>query len=123
MSRTDIHRPYWVQTQDPTVRPRLRANHHHWINEDWDPEQRRHLVRRTAPCTINDRDSLRCAWWPAERGNPFCGCRMCTGAPQRRHAHRRDRTVLRGQLAAARAAANAGHDDIDIPAPGPASKW
>lgn len=119
MSRTDVHRPAWVQRRDPLLRREFVAMHHHWERDVWDNELKRWLVTRGAPCDLGDTDG-RCQLWPHSR-NLFCGCHLCVGSSRRRLARRRERTALRAQLrAAVKTAAAAGRteaDEYDIPAP------
>jgi hypothetical protein len=117
MSRTDVHRPPWVQVQDKLLHRHMSIAHHHWERDCYDSELREWLVERTAPCDV-DTPGGRCERWPRGR-NLFCGCRMCTGQPSRRRARRRDRTVLRTQLRTAVKTAPADREDIDIPGPAP----
>ncbi len=69
MSRTDVHRPKWVQDRDRLTRPMIEVHRH-----------------ETGPCDLDA--------WRAQKGhhhrsrcyllyvggrNPYCGCRLCTG--------------------------------------------
>lgn len=123
MSRTDAHRPFWVQVQDPAMRRHLVAAHHHWVRDLYDPVLKRHLVAETRPCNLDNPREPGCAWWPAGGGNIFCGCHMCTGQDGRRRARRTERTTLRTQTRNALAVVAAGCDDVDIPPPGPVTTW
>lgn len=69
VSRTDVHRPWQVQVDDPT---------------------NRHLLYRYPAWP--DRMEL----WPVK--NLGCGCRMCTGFYERRAERRRDRHQARRAL-------------------------
>ena len=54
MSRTDVHRPAWVQHRDPWMRRELAPSHRHVKFEEWDQESRRWLVRRHLPCDLDE---------------------------------------------------------------------
>lgn len=101
MSRTDVHRPFWVQHNDPDDRQHFATpTHFHWIREDWDPETRRWLVRRSAPCDLDEPASPtkahRCSLWPLRN---LCGCQLCTCQYARKRAHRKIRTAWRSDRA------------------------
>lgn len=82
MSRTHRHAPWWVQIRDP----RLRGEHHD---------------HRDGPCDLPDiatwvadpdRLDRRCSYrYRFESGPNICGCPMCTQAPYRKAARRRER--------------------------------
>jgi hypothetical protein len=111
MSRTDVHRPFWVQTRDPGMRRLMYASHDHWTRDG-----------RSTPCTLGDPDGL-CRWWPYKP--IFCGCWMCTTTRQaRRRTHHAARARTRSELARVRALAAAGEfDDADIPPPRRDGGW
>lgn len=121
MSRTDVHRPAWVQRRDTTLRQAFVLQHHHWEHECWDKELKRHLVVRSVPCDAGAVDA-RCQLWPRGR-NLFCGCQLCVGRAGRRLTRRQERTRLRAQLRATVKTGPTDVADLDIPAPGPSTVW
>lgn len=65
MSRTDVHRPLWVQYQDPDLAPHMVPDHYHFVVERppctheplctpkrWETAPR-HEVRRVVPCDMD----------------------------------------------------------------------
>lgn len=86
MSRTDAHRPWWVQQSDPTLRHEYRVACDH----------------RTGPCDLAARladprldfRATRCHLvYVADRS--LCGCRICTGQDWRARCRREARTEWR----------------------------
>jgi len=95
MSRTDVHRPLWVQAADPYRRYEFAIMHFHFVQEHFDVELGRHLVRRSAPCDLHLWERAPRAW---SRCKPVfvgwrgvCGCRMCNGHGWARRERRRSR--------------------------------
>ncbi|MFG3710806.1 hypothetical protein [Micromonospora sp. NPDC047730] len=118
MSRTDVHRPFWVQERDPHLRREFRVDHNHWQFEHWDPERRQYLVKRSIPCDLHKREGktrkvwTRCA--PTFTGTRGC-CGLCADQPRRKRRRRQERhgwRHLRTELLAAR---RGGHHDLDVP--------
>ena len=112
MSRTDVHRPAWVQRTDPADRHRFsRPAHNHWEVDCWDRETGRWLVRRSRPCDAHDpavpEVDRRCVRWPHFQ---WCGCPLCSGSLNHRLSHRHQRTSLRALL---RELTTAAADDLD----------
>jgi hypothetical protein len=123
MSRTDVHRPLWVQEHDPENRHRIGpADHRHWERDCWDPQTREWLVERLTPCDVDSEaaSGRRCRRWPLYN---VCGCRMCTGQDARRQARRRERVRLRADLRAAAKTAAGDRDTIDIVEPRRVTCW
>jgi len=126
MSRTDVHRPEWVQHNDPHARRHFATvTHHHWVREHWDGQGRRWLVQRSAPCDLEHgehrRDTAhRCTRWPTRN---LCGCRLCVGQAGRKQSRRRERTALQAARRAALKTARADRDSIDIPPPKHTAAW
>lgn len=102
MSRTDMHRPALVKEHDPCLRRYIRVHHDHWDEQrhpcehvpacvpgKWE-QHPTHTVRRTVACTA-DQQGGQCHRWIINGGNPYCGCRMCTGHWGRRLTRRRGR--------------------------------
>lgn len=119
MSRTDVHRPGWVQERDPHNRRHFVADHNHTIHEAWDPQQRRWLVRRAVDCDLHA--FLAAKGWAPTRcrmryiggRNIYCGCDMCTGRHWQRLARRRERHQWR--RTAREILATVDRTDIDVP--------
>ena len=113
MSRTDIHRPAWVQAQDPLTKNNWKAFHHH-PTRDSAGRPTCDLDRFLAAFYAGDWARTRCyvQWW----GGPnICGCSMCTGQPSRRLARRRDRLAARRACQIAAGEYAAGQLDEDGP--------
>jgi hypothetical protein len=121
MSRTDVHRPWWVQERDPHVRRDLLPHHNHWVLEDWDPELRMWRSRRSVPCDLDERLSAagyrgtRCMLYPNGRRR-FCPCRRCGTHPGHKLARRQERTRWRSARARLLAAIAEERDELDVPA-------
>jgi hypothetical protein len=117
MSRTDVHRPWWVLERDPHVWRDFVPHHNHWILEDWDPETRRWLVRRSVPCDLAERLTgpgrahTRCVLYPSG-SRRFCSCPLCSQQAARKQTHRRERTWWRSTRARLLAATV---DELDVP--------
>jgi hypothetical protein len=123
MSRTDVHRPGWVQEREPTLRRHMVARHYHWLNEydlcTHEPPCRGHvrlhryddrpyhLVRHPAACDLHlfeaakGRKVTRCQLVYRGGRNIYCGCRGCTGHDERRQRRRRERADGRAVCRAA----------------------
>lgn len=99
MSRTDVHAPAWVQDHDPAWRREFVPSHTHTVVEHWDPELRRHLIRRMVPCDLPEflagGRETRCRMTFAGGRNIYCGCNLCTGRAGRRLDRRRERVWWR----------------------------
>lgn len=94
MSRTDVHRPWSVQTADPYNRHLLRQ--YGWFRDE--------------PLITSYR-------------NLGCGCTLCTGQPGRKRARRQERHTTRRALRTAAAQFAAGDLDEDLPRPYRATAW
>lgn len=112
MSRTDVHRPAWVKERDPAMRSQFRAHHNH----------------ATGPCDLDAHMAAK-GWtrtrcYPTYIGgrNIYCGCKMCTGQPWRKLAHRKDRVRWRASRCELMQASVADRDIIDV-APVCGSAW
>jgi hypothetical protein len=109
MSRTDVHRPAWVQERDPELRHLFVEYHDHRAGRcDLD-------VYLSTPGWVRTTCSVR---YVGGR-NIYCGCHLCTGQPGRRLAHRQERTRWRAdrqRLLAARAEDRDGLDVAPFPA-------
>jgi hypothetical protein len=120
MSRTYVHRPWWVLERDPHMRRDFVPHHDHWIREDWDPALRRWRVRRTAPCDLTERLTspghahTRCRFDSSGRRR-FCSCPLCGQQAARKQAHRRERTWWRSTRARLLAATVGDRDELDVP--------
>lgn len=85
MSRTDVHRPPWVQARDPYLRHEYRDEHDHSTGVcDLAVFLDAHVWIKT-----------RCYRDYAGHRNPYCGCRLCTGHTGRKRANRKDRHAWR----------------------------
>lgn len=82
MSRTDIHRPVWVQQLDPFVR--------HWFTDHHDHEDG---ICDLGFVLADERNWTRgsCYRLPSAECPCLCGCWMCTGAPWNRARRRGER--------------------------------
>jgi hypothetical protein len=94
MSRTDVHRPWNVQTADPHNRHLLR------IYGSW----------RGEPLVTSFR-------------NLSCGCTLCTGQPGRKRARRQERHLTRRALHEAAGQYAADDLDEDAPRPFRPTTW
>lgn len=121
MSRTDVHRPAWVQCQDTLLLRWLSPCHWHITRDCWDADQKRWLLERLTDCDLGTRDG-RCQYWTRGR-NLFCGCPRCTGQPARHLQRRQERTTLRAQLRTAVKTPPDHLEDLDLPLPGRAKIW
>lgn len=100
MSRTDAHRPDWVQANDPLVR---RREHHNHINKDCD------LQPNTSDMGAIGWSRRRCYWdvdWTLVQ---LCSCHWCNPRTQTGP----ERAYWRDQLR--EAAKTQDREDIDIP--------
>lgn len=89
MSRTDVHRPWWVQLEDPHNRHLL------YRYPAW-PWQGGLITFR----------------------NLLCGCKLCTGQVDRKLARRQERVEWRATAGWLLAVVRAGErDDLDVPPP------
>ena len=120
MSRTDVHRPWWVLERDPHMRRDFKPDHNHWILTDWDPELGTWRTRLSAPCDLGQgrlgpgpRDT-RCTFYPSGRRR-FCSCGLCGQQAARRYSHRQERTWWRSIRAQLLATAADGCTDADVP--------
>lgn len=99
MSRTDVHAPARVKDRDPAWRSHFTPEHRHVIQECWDPELCRYLVRRTVMCDLDrflaGEEKTHCQMRYTGPNNIMCGCRMCTGQADRKHGRRRERAEWR----------------------------
>ena len=116
MSRTDVHRPWIVQENDPHARHRMWGvqNHFHYRSEKCKGRRVGPQIHTT--CDLWEGRDQRgprpdpwCVFFPAR---PTCGCRMCTGHHERRAARRSERRYW----SAALAQAGLGFDDADVKA-------
>jgi hypothetical protein len=118
MSRTDAHRPYWVQERDPYLRRDFIPEHRHWFVANWDRDSHHWRIRRSVPCDLAEHltgpggMNNRCILYPSGRRN-FCSCELCGQQSARRYGHRRERTWWRStrQLLLA----TVDRDDADVP--------
>lgn len=117
MSHTDVHRPAWVKERDPLMGPWV-VYHRHFARECWSAEDKRWLVQRTVPCSLEKfyaemsgghRDP-RCGVSYRGGRNIYCGCGMCTGQTARKLARRQERTAWRAHC---RDMLKTHRDDID----------
>jgi hypothetical protein len=103
MSRTDVHRPAWVQERDHTMRREFVAEHRHTIVEDYDQDSGRWLVRREVPCDLEEHLTghgwarTRCGLRYVGGRNTFCGCQLCTGRAPRKLARKQERVRWRAE--------------------------
>lgn len=120
MSRTDVHRPYWVQEHDPDNRHRIQGETHWHVERDcWDPATRQWLVERQRQCDIDEPGPSRhCRYWLTYN---TCGCEICTQGYARKQNHRRARTRLRADLR--NALKTAELLDVDIVEPRRGGAW
>lgn len=98
LSRTDVHRPWYVQENDPHARNMLRNPRcQHIQRSDYDRVSRRWLRTYLVPCDLHDGRDVRgprvdqhCHYNARIR---TCGCRSpwCNGTFGRRKANRRER--------------------------------
>lgn len=103
MSRTDVHRPGWVQERDPVDRRWFVPQHRHFEVSDWDPDARRWLRRFVVPCDLGEylaakgAPQTRCRL--AYRGgrNIYCGRWCCTSHDAKKAGNRADRTRWRAE--------------------------
>jgi hypothetical protein len=120
MSRTDVHRPWWVLERDPHMRRDFVPHHNHWALEDWDPELRRWRIRRTVACDLAERltgpggKDTRCVLYPSG-SRRFCSCPLCGQQAARKQGHRRERTWWRSTRAQLLAATVEDRDELDVP--------
>lgn len=119
MSRTDVHAPAWVKEHDPAWRREMVADHNHTVSEHWDPQLRRHLVRRLVPCDLPKflagANGTRCRMRYAGGRNVYCGCNLCTGQAGRRLARRQERVRWRSKRQELLAAGREDLDVVDVP--------
>ena len=97
-----MHRPAVVKEHDPHLRRYILVRHHHWHQESFPCEHQppcppgrwethpTHTVRRTVGCSADEPGGA-CYRWIINGGNPYCGCRMCTGYWSRFQTRRRGR--------------------------------
>ena len=87
MSRTDKHRPMWVQERDPLLRHEFREDHDHRAGVCDMAYRLAHPHARWADtsCHLNFCGSRQ-----------VCGCRACTAHSGRKRERRRARAVRRG---------------------------
>jgi hypothetical protein len=123
MSRTDVHAPAWVKEHDPAWRHHFEPVHVHTVQEHWDAQQQRWLVRREVPCDLADfrtgARNTRCRLRPVGGRNIYCGCRNCTGYYGRRWSRRRERAAWRAAQREALRTAPEDRDAIDVVMPLP----
>lgn len=108
MSRTDVHRPFWVLVRDPYVRT--------WFTDEHDHSR--------GPCDLsvfltmrgdNAHRATRCARGVNATCPNLCGCNMCTGHFGHRYARRASRRAVRVETHRLRTIANSGErDDLDV---------
>lgn len=108
MSRTDIHRPYWVQMNDPTVRHWFRDWHDH-INGICDLEE--FLAPRGSLGPYPKHYCYRQQGWSPR----MCGCHLCTWASGRKLQRRQERVLWRTIRQDLLKAAPEDFEDIDVP--------
>jgi hypothetical protein len=108
MSRTDVHRPAWVQLRDPTIR--------HWFKDVHNHEQ--------GICDLQHwLDTTTGGWWyhkhfycyrqPWMQAPRLCGCEMCAGQRWRRLQRKQERVAwrrVRQQLVKLK-----DWEDVDVP--------
>ncbi|MFI7608725.1 hypothetical protein ACIBTV_26755 [Micromonospora sp. NPDC049366] len=105
MSRTDIHRPAWVQQHDPLLRHWFVDFHHH----------------EHGPCDLAvflaspGWTRTRCCRQPSAAAPNLCGCRLCTGQIHRKLARRQERVRWRSARRQLLAMHRGGQDDLDTP--------
>ncbi|MGC5019315.1 hypothetical protein [Micromonospora sp. DT47] len=120
MSRTDAHRPGWVRERDPMLRQEYRVDHNHWLYEHWDPELRRHLVKRLIPCDLRECLSAPRTYWTRCAltyigGRGQCPCNSCSGRVYRKQARRQERHGWRAKRRQMLAEHRGGNRDLDVP--------
>jgi hypothetical protein len=140
MSRTDTHRPWWVLERDPLMRRDFTVYHDHWLDEYYPctHEPRcaprrfertpRHLVRRAAPCDLDQRLTgdpsirTRCGLNPSGTRR-FCSCPMCGQQSARKLGRRQERVWWRRTRANLLAVAATGDGDALDVAPFHPKAW
>lgn len=86
MSRTDVHRPIWVQRNDPTVRHWF-MDHHDHTNGECDLEF--NLIQSWIG------PGPHCYRTPWTQCPNLCGCNLCTGRPWETRRRRWERHTWR----------------------------
>jgi hypothetical protein len=105
MSRTDTHRPQWVQHRDPTVRPHLVPLH----------------SCGARPCDLEEYftsdgpPNTKC--WAWHYGRRLHGCTLCNQTAERRRMYRAHRTAWRETARQILAARREDMDTVDVLAP------
>lgn len=109
-----MHRPEWVQMQDPTIRHWFRDFHHHEQGVcDLDVETQHTVLYGQRKCR-------RQIWSQAPN---LCGCYLCTAAVARRLKRKKERVAWRNACRDLLKTQAVDRWDMDVPPPSRADAW